>query len=142
MRFFRSLHAFLEILVCLGIPRTSKPTLGSCRIRRGFRRNPITSDSFRRNPHRKLSESFLQDSDRKLSDVGSDDFRQSDPTVGRRRKVPDPTVGRCRKVPDSTGILLQRQILIEVQQILFIPIKTVNVRYETLPNPRNSLSQL
>jgi hypothetical protein len=41
--------------------------------------------------YQKLSDSLGQDSDRKLSDVGSDGFRQSDPIVGKYRKVQDPT---------------------------------------------------
>jgi hypothetical protein len=50
----------------------------------GIRQLPIGS-------YRKLSDSLGQDSDRKLSDVGSDDFRQPDPIVRKYRKVQDPT---------------------------------------------------
>jgi len=66
----------------------------------GIRQLPIGS-------RRKLSESFLLDSDRKLSDVGSDGFRQSDPTISDSRKVSgsrrilSDSIGKCRKTSDS-----------------------------------------
>ena len=67
----------------------------------GIRQLPIGS-------RRKLSESFLLDSDRKLSDVGSDDFRRF-PTVGKCRdpagscRIPSESVGKRRIQSDIVG---------------------------------------
>jgi hypothetical protein len=67
----------------VSIPRTSNPTVGSYRKPQAIRQLPIGSC-------RKLSDSLGQDSDRKLSDVGSDGFRQSE-IVGKCRIRRDPT---------------------------------------------------